>query len=241
MVFGYNEFVKNLQTNITSLIYHYTFTRCLNDRNPGQFTILPFDFEPGIPNNNQIVDLQISSSGCERAARGWNDYGANPLLWPVNNSPAGETVVLKSTNFKYDVIVQNKNIINGQTENYQGWNSLTAQNIDVANGGNCTIKARQTVNIKTEFYAKSGSEVHIYCDNTFPVCDDLSNFLRPSNVIENNIMKDDPMNIEIRFQPKQQALSFTIFPNPSEGLFSITIQNSVDKFTTFEFIDAFDR
>ena len=138
-------------------------------------------------------------------------------------------------------LVQNKNIINGQTENYQGWNSLTAQNIDLDNGGNSELMARQTINIKTEFYTKSESEVHIYCDNTFPVCDDFSNFLRQSNIIENNIMKDDPMNIEISFQPKQQALSFTIFPNPNNGLFSITIQNSEDKFTTFEFIDAFGR
>ena len=232
VVFGYNELGTDLNGDIT-FNYHYTFTKDGTNGTLGEFDLIPFDFDIQAPNNNQIIDLQISASGCERAARGWNDFGANPLLWPVDNSPAGETFVLKSTNFKYDGLVQNKNIINGQTENYQGWNSLTAQNIDVDNGGNSEIKARQTVNIKTEFYAKSASEVHIYCDNTFPVCDDLSNFLRQSNIIENNIMKDDPKNIEISFQPKQQALSFTIFPNPSDGIFTLKIIDETNSETPY--------
>ena len=46
-------------------------------------------------------------------------------------------------------------------------------------------------------------------------------------------MKDDPMNIEISFQPKQQALSFTIFPNPSDGIFTLKIIDETNSETPY--------
>ncbi|MBL0051626.1 MAG: T9SS type A sorting domain-containing protein [Bacteroidetes bacterium] len=48
-------------------------------------------------------------------------------------------------------------------------------------------------------------------------------------------------SIEIHFKDSLLDFNFQILPNPNNGLFSITIQNSEDKYTTFEFIDTFGR
>ncbi len=137
----------------------------------------------------------------------------------------------------FDESIENKTINNGQDVVFEGWNSLTTENITVNSGGKADFRARHEVHLLSGFDASSGSEVHIYCAETFPDCSNVPNkMVNPS--IDNNQITDDAESkeIELKFSVNE-TFSFNVFPNPTDGKVTLTINSNNNLNCTAEISD----
>ena len=98
-------------------------------------------------------------------------------------------------------------------------------NVVVQNGATSDFKARQNVQINTEFHAESGSETHLFIEETFPVCTDFSAYrtstIPPAEQTENDI--SFTQDIEIQFKKNITGTGFIFYPNPNDGKYTLAI------------------
>lgn len=206
---------------------HYTFSYdASSGLTPGDFTLIPYDFNPDPPNINTIAWYDVSAIGCE--------LNGIPY-WPTH------THTLKRIHFGYDNYISDKTI--GTTDyekNLQGWNTLTTENITYQSGVTAEVKARTEVHLLPPFDANYGSEVHIYTGETFADCDAFYNgnmrTAGSGNATPNNEIKKN--EIELHFAKPKAEFSFSVVPNPSHDKFTISINCDVEFPLTFTLSDA---
>ncbi|HNR20286.1 MAG TPA: T9SS type A sorting domain-containing protein [Bacteroidia bacterium] len=110
--------------------------------------------------------------------------------------------------------------INTAVNPYKAFKTLTASNnVIIQNGGSVDFIANNEVNIQTEFHAASGSEVHIFNEQVFADCNEISTLgFRTINHSDAQNSDSKENSIELTFK-KQESL--TVFPNPNQGIFNI--------------------
>lgn len=219
----------------TDSIFHFTIYNHYSLTNEdGNYTIIPID-EDSIFNQRfkYVFELRYSATGAEyKKIGGWSGGAI------IDSS----TITLKRTNFKYDDLVQNLTITESTYKLLSGWNTLTAENVTVENGVSGDITARQEVHLTGETHIEAGSEVHIYNAETFKDCDCYVNFTRMSNefVTDSRInagikqLKIDK-NMELDFKLPHEEFSVSVYPNPSEGIFTVDIANSDESKSDYSF------
>jgi hypothetical protein len=91
--------------------------------------------------------------------------------------------------------------------------------------GTADFHARDEVHVLTEFEAKSGSEVHIYCMATFTDCSNIGN-KTPDIYVDKKTVSDEPgdKEIEVAFAKNKGAFNINVHPNPNAGLISLDIE-----------------
>ncbi|HRE64926.1 MAG TPA: cellulase family glycosylhydrolase [Ferruginibacter sp.] len=202
------------ETYIHSWIY--TFTN--SSASGTNFSVIPYT--PYHPNDPRIIYLKISATGASKQEFGqsypWTDVAISPVT--IGN------VTLNKINFGYDGQVSNTTITpSSLQQNYSGWNTLTASNnVIVQSGVVSDWKARQEVNLQADFNAQSGSEVHIYTEETFAECADYTGFLRVAQ--NHNSVGDNETftkNIELAFTNTKTKPDAEIVPNPNTGMFTV--------------------
>jgi hypothetical protein len=156
-------------TGTTDIIFdfHYTFTN-IN----GDFTLIPYDYDPRPPNTNNIEDFRISAIGSNRLERGWPST-MNPSSIGITT---GQTYTLEKSAFTFNASVDGETVIGGTSENFQGKNTLTVSNTSVQPNAQSEFKAGNVIDVHFEFHATAGSEVHIYTTEVFPECFDFSTY-----------------------------------------------------------------
>ena len=177
-----------------------------------------------------VKNITVTASGSEREKFGDWFY----LLTP------GDTTCYLKTPASFDKNVSSETINSSNSiRSFEGYRTLTAQNITIEDDGESILKAGKEVIIKSEFYAKQGGEVHIYCEQpNFSDCiNDLSNFKRKgiSTAGYNDILTTK--EIQINFISKQNSEKLHIIPNPNEGIFEIQLgdnSNSIWKINIFD-------
>jgi len=80
----------------------------------------------------------------------------------------------------------------------------------------------------TEFHAESGSETHLFIEETFPVCTDFSAYRTSTTppVEQTGNNANLKQEIEIQFKKKLAEMDFTIYPNPNNGKYTLAITTS---------------
>jgi hypothetical protein len=148
-----------------------------------------------------------------------------PPIWAdVQMDAFVGTIQIEKNDFQVTVYVS-ENIASGVIKDFKGGISLTVENSDFA--GNSDLTARQEINLKSEFHAANGSEVHIYPSETFPDCIDYSSYLMQKHGKSTTTINEDSNynnnEIEIKFGKTGNTIS--VFPNPSSGIFSIRLNS----------------
>lgn len=198
--------------------YVYTFT----DAN-GFFKVFP----AGSSGTRTITLLRITA------------VGAQVLIVNYPVQTPSSPYVLNKRNFDFD---GTDGYVSSQTitNSLQGWNSLTTSNITIPSGATVDLKARNEINLLSDFHAQQGSETHIYCTPTFPNCPDFSGYSQmpkgPStrfneapNIVRSEIADSNfkPSGLNSTNQPNySKDLNFIIQPNPNNGTFSIIVNTS---------------
>jgi hypothetical protein len=185
--------------------WHYTFA---NDN--GEFTIIPYDYLPSIPNTSLIDRIELGASGAEAIVT--ND------AYTLSSA-----IGLRRDFYPYDEDINNLIVYNGQTTDLRGYNTLTAGgNIEFRSGSVVDMSARREIQIQSELTAFTGSEVHIFTDEMFPDCVEFTGFREfslSSFVDESEAEKNS--EIELRFKKSNPEFEVEIRPNPGYGLFHL--------------------
>jgi hypothetical protein len=232
VVFGQTP--VNNGVNGTVFDLHYTYT----DDN-GNFNIIPYDYDSiSLPNSKDIQLLWVSGLAGNVIER-----NSKPLL------PQYEYQRTTDWNPNAKFVTQNesftleRNILNYQTNInaspptgtsiFQGYNSINITgNVVVPSGAIVDYKAREVINVGAGFHASSGSEVHIFCTETFSDCpNDFGSYRKPFHppAVQNEVAKPDKAEMEVHFKKTPSGLAFAIQPNPNSGNFSITVDQANDK------------
>ena len=157
----------------------------------------------------------------------------------------GETFYLTRNRFYYDATVENKVIHSGENKNFNGWNSLTMQNDSILSGGTSELTARTNIDIKQEFIAKSGSEVHIYPSDVFTDCSTATNVTRIghfSALIHDETTEDqDQKTIRIKFKYSKNEIRYSAYPNPTRENLFITSQSENAFPINYLLLDGYGR
>ena len=213
-----------LNNPIDDLYLHdisYTFTE-----NDGTFNVMPYNYkQPGIVDPHRLVSIEISAVAGERLRLGpdW-PYGELQMANPG-------TVTLKKIVNGYDALASNEIVAVDEVRNYYGRNTLVASNLEL--NGESNLTARQEININTEFHAhasitaNNNNEIHIYISDAFPDCSpDFAGYLRttPNTSPTNETVNSSSKEIEVKFNVAKNLL-VDVSPNPSTGIFNVTIQN----------------
>ncbi|MBA3285451.1 MAG: T9SS type A sorting domain-containing protein [Nitrosopumilus sp.] len=141
------------------------------------------------------------------------------------------TLTLNKITTGYDAVASNETVNALETRNYYGWNSLTGYNLVL--NGNSNLTARNEININSEFHAQASlgannfnNETHIFISDGYTDCDDFTGFARLANPSASNTENEanPSKEIEVKFIDSK-FLTAHIYPNPSNGIFTISIQN----------------
>lgn len=131
---------------------------------------------------------------------------------------------LRSLQYKIDNIVTNKTIYFGFSEDFTGYSTISAYNDDIM--GSSNLSARNSIDLKSNFSAELNSEVHIYIDPLQINCNDIQNLGMKSNktdILNAGTNSESEKEVEINFLNNVQDYSVILFPNPCQGIFSISI------------------
>jgi hypothetical protein len=200
-------------TSNTEYVYH-TFS----DIN-GDFTLRAYDYlatngNPDPQEDKVIVDLKVSAYGSEWVERGW--VGGQIKQY--------EIYTLQSLQYKIDNIVTNKTIYFGSGEDFTGYSTISAYNDDIM--GSSNFSARNSIDLKSNFFAKLKSDVHFYIDPLQINCNDIQNLglkCNKTEILNSGTNSESEKEVEINFFDNVQNYSLTLFPNPCQGSFSISI------------------
>jgi Secretion system C-terminal sorting domain len=197
---------------------HYSFANT-----SGTFTLLPYDYDlVHMPNTNKIDDYRITGVGVDVDERGWGG-----TFNPSSNGMLTSTTIplWKAPGFfDIDENVSGVTVASG-TQNFEGFETLTATNVDVLPSATSEFKARQYIQVNAEFHAEQGSDVHIYIDQTFPDCGMFWGYksLTNSTTSNNNDDSNEESEIDLQFKKKANQFGFMVQPNPNSGIFTILI------------------
>jgi len=222
--------------------YQYVFT----DDN-GDFEIRPYDYEGTVnPVTEHILAFRISAAGAEVYYANWKLTGLADFYYdptdPSDPVYSNLTYVLTREQFKYDTEIENITVGNGDDRNFKGWNTLSATDVTLENGGMADFKARTEVHINTEFHAEIGSEVHIFNEETFPECNDLASYNRiASGQQQENELEVLQKFIEIRFNSDKTIAALEIIPNPNNGVFTVQVTNSATSVFSYEILNMLGK
>lgn len=242
VVFGWT----NLKATINpppAYDFHYVFT----DVN-GDFEIRPYDYEGSI-DQELIEAFRISAPGAEVYYANWGVSGATINLTYIPDDPTDDvytnlTYELKREQFKYDTDINNITVGLSDTRKFKGWNTLNTTDVIIegtgTTGGIADFKARKEVHINTEFHAQHGSEVHIFNEETFPECPDLSSYNRVASSTEapSSPNNGEKKSIVLHFKPHGKTAQMDVFPNPGNGIFHVEITSSVSNSFEYQLTDA---
>ena len=195
------------------LYTHNTFTD-----ESGDFVLIPFDYDTThLPNSNVIETLKITRSGCTRI---------DSAKWDPAGLPDNQHYILDCYSFAYYDTVNDMSITFGDTKKFQAWERMILFDNNFVYG-NGEFVAREEIKINSEFHAFSGSETWIHHELTFPVCDsiqpeqDLPKLERNIETFKDSGRRSD--ELELSFIPIENVGEVSVFPNPSDGIFSIRI------------------
>jgi len=209
----------------------YTFSK-----DDGSFKIIPYDYDSRLPNWNVVGTIFVSAPGCSRGSTG--------LAFVSSTGITNATVPLDApSGLLYDATFHNINVSWNQYKVFEAWNDVTVDGghvdpMDI----DCIIRARNDVNIESEFHSESGSETWIYTTNTqFVPCSDLGGYDSKKERAIASVNQEpitDIKQIQLNFMSDTNQLNINIYPNPSSGIFTIE-SSQKDNFESFS-IDVFD-
>lgn len=200
----------------------YTFSNA--DYQPSNFEIIPYS--PYFPNDPKIVYIRCSATGASRIEEG-QDFPWTDLQMQTSVG----TKVLDRIETNYDSEVENLTITIGSAQqSFTGWNSLSLSNVTFDQGATGELTARSSIDLHTEFHAKSGSELHVFNSKVFPECSDYTGFLRSSgNLLTVEGINRRNKNIELEFeQMSERDIDAIIFPNPNTGRFTLKLNGEIN-------------
>jgi len=204
---------------------HYTFSE-----SNGVFHLIPYNYvsveHPELHLYNYIYDMQISALGSERQARTTNNvFPDGYMTFPsIEEGTTGETFQLKQP--IYNSNYNNIEVHASEHRDLSALSVLTGANINYEPGSSGDITARIEVRIVEE--SKFSGEVHLFNTPTFLDCDFLSAFYDVPHA--NELKKQESISsdkfIELSFNRDKENINFSVYPNPNDGIFSVTICDS---------------
>lgn len=185
----------------------------------GSYELIPPPTGLLLPPFSTFESVTVSAVGAEKKTSAIAD-----ILLPLQNDYS-----LKKSILNYDVTVDGNGMtLPTGTQNFKGWNSLTVSNMTVPSGTVSDFTARSEINADAEFHSATGSEVHIYCSETFSDCSDFSGgyFRLTNSGSSGNNVSPPVKEIEVAFKQKMIDGSLSIIPNPSSGQFLVQLNSS---------------
>ncbi|MBK7681640.1 MAG: T9SS type A sorting domain-containing protein [Bacteroidetes bacterium] len=213
------------QSNNLVSSYHKVLTS-----QDGYFEIIPFDniplppFSTPAPLEGQLHTFFVTSSGRERFkySEYWYPCANCVTTMPPPNNPNLQWD-LQGVNFAYNGHFSNFQIPTGVTRDIQAYHDLTVENIIIEAGAISKIKAPESIRLKEEFQAISGSEVHVYCIPTSINCLDYSGITmqyKIANHTDIHIQRKQAY-IDLDFVKAPPERKLKIYPNPTSAFFII--------------------
>ena len=194
------------------LDFHYTFSG-----SDGVFHLIPYNYVNNYPNN--IYSMQISAPGSERQARG--NFPHSPIYPPIQEGSNGEIFQLKQP--VYGSIFNNIVVHSSEHRDLSALSYLIGSNINYESGSFGDITAVIEVRLVEE--STLSGEVHLFNTPTFIDCDYFSTF--PDAPHANELKKQESISldkfIELSFNMNNDNLNFSVYPNPNDGIFSVSI------------------
>ncbi|MBK8848053.1 MAG: T9SS type A sorting domain-containing protein [Bacteroidetes bacterium] len=193
----------------------------------GYFEIVPYNHvQFGIQDPHRIVNLNYMGVGTDKDfyGPGWQYKGGFGEIQIAN--PTSPLILARVTT-GYDAVASNEVVDINESRNYYGHNSLTA--FDLTLKGNSNLTARKEIHLKNELHAQASinNETHIFTSAGYPECDNFNGFARLSNpaVSSQDVINNSSNEIEIQFNINSE-LDARIYPNPSNGIFTIQVNNT---------------
>jgi hypothetical protein len=192
----------------------YTFTKP-----DGSYRLVPYNDVNIGSNDNRIISLSCSGIGYSINYFIYQEH-TDSALFGIQNLPLNKELLASSN--------VNGELVNlGQTQNFNGGNQLTMQNVIISHFAHSEITAENEVNVNSYFDADFNSEVHIYLKTIETDCFVFSD-LRSSDPNSTSIKKYNHSGvneIEIQFEKSgHQILEAEIQPNPSDGIVNLLIK-----------------
>lgn len=162
---------------------------------------------PGLPAGGGTI-----MSYCDRTSVGINfnlGFGAQPTA-VIQNMINNAACVDACTGCTPDLVIT-QNVLNGQTDNQEASNSITASNV-VFNGGTANYQAENYILLAPGFHAQSGSNTTLViapCSNNNDVVAPIAN--------ETVTTQQTSMSADI------DQTDLGLYPNPTGGSFTIAI------------------
>jgi hypothetical protein len=200
----------------------YTFTDA-----DGYFELIPYNYVS--PPNHRIIRIEGSAVGAEYFQRGDLTY---PFGGAQMETDLGIIELNQVRKIATDNFISGKLIPLGQTENYRAKNLLTVVNSSVlgniSSGGNSELKAGCEVALLHDFSAYEGSEVQVFAESAvMNECSDYNSFSN-ARIAQSGYSTYEEKNdntITLRFNFTDMGDDILVFPNPSEGKFSVKSKN----------------
>jgi len=204
--------LKGIAPDTVKMYSHHTFT----DKN-GNFVLIPFDYDTAAgPDYNVIETLKITSPGCSRI---------DIANWGPNGITDYGIYVLDYLSFSYFDTIENIFIDNNDKKRFQAWENLVLHDSVFVHGDGDFI-AREEISIENDFQAFFGSETWIYNDPTFPMCDSIQSVqevFKSKEIFAERESEIKSDQIELSFSPLRKSAGILVFPNPSDGTFTVQI------------------
>ena len=209
LVQGWTRLYYDEDKDITFWNTHYTFT----DVNR-YFELIPYDYDPRLPEHNTIEMIKISAAACSRVYKTCSD--------PKIGFLTGQTDTLTRSEIPFVETFEN-----------------IVVDVEIQPLGTCKIRAGREINIEQEFHAQLNSETWIYTD--IP-CEGLANMAKSGTMLPGDNAVEGLTNspeIQLQFYITEPTLDVMVYPNPGTGIFTIEINEPIpsEMFT----VDVFDQ
>jgi hypothetical protein len=177
----------------------------------GFYNLIPYNFVT--PSDNRITFIRFTLPGGNNQEFGLRS--GNQHLSNFNGNLMDTQI-----KFQYNSLIQgsNHNVLNGQNINFSAYNQLEIKDVTLA--GESNLKARVSIALLNEIDITNNSEVHIYCEETFPVCQPLL-IVSGKPTASGELIAEGFSNSKLILSFKKEQ-GFKLVPNPSNGLFKIT-------------------
>lgn len=171
-----------------------------------------------------IQTLEVGAYASQWTGSGWaGEPGSDAFQ-------ANRTYILNSLQYRYDVVLDGVVVWSGETEDFSGISTLTAQ--DVVIGGTSELKARYEVHLTPGFEAVAGSECHIYTTPLNLSCEDISDAqLRSAEQSQGGESASRPRSttrigkkeVPLDFHFAEPSVQLDVFPNPASTLAKVQL------------------
>ncbi|REJ81580.1 MAG: T9SS C-terminal target domain-containing protein [Bacteroidetes bacterium] len=134
-----------------------------------------------------------------------------------------------------------------QTDIHDAWSRIDLSNTIIKGngtaGGSLELRARDEINVLTDFHAQRGSDVHIHCNETWFDCGGLMpSHTRQARPGYNSslLLESEGKEIELEFRLKYTS-NFEIIPNPGTGNFQLLLSEDFEIPASYSVHDSFGR